>query len=455
MRTSTLYLFALPLAASLSLNAMAQPLPEAIQSALESHPELRASASSRLAAGEDLKAARAGYLPRIDLNAGYGREGTDSPAIRAGGKHWERLTRGESQIRLGQMVFDGFATPNEVRRHEATVNSRAFRVLTTAERIALDTVEAYHEVVKRTEMVRLAEANLQNHQRIHDQIRLRSERGVSRSADLDQAEARLALARNNLVTEKANLMDAEAVYFSVVGRLPDNLMMPGTVAHLLPESLEQALTLINQNPIIQTAEADRAAAEKQYATAKAPFYPRFDIELSRNFDNDLDGVNGHYNEWQAMLRMRYNLFSGGRDKARLESSSHQINQAIEIRNNATRQLAEELRLAWNAMDSARQQVPIAQQYVDYTVRVRDSYRQQFNIGDRTLLDLLDSENELFTAQRRLTEIRITENFSQYRLLAVAGQLLRSQSIVPPAEAMPLHVAGQSGSDGLAGLPEGR
>jgi adhesin transport system outer membrane protein len=114
-------------------------------------------------------------------------------------------------------------------------------------------------------------------------------------------------------------------------------------------------------------------------------------------------------------------------------------------------LSEELRLAWNAMDSARKQVPIAQQYVDHTVRVREAYRSQFNIGERTLLDLLDSENELFTAQRRLTETRFSEYLAQYRLLAVAGELLRSQSVVPPAESMALSDSGSSNSD----LPTGQ
>lgn len=427
----------LPLALSVSLAAQAQSLPQAIQTALDTHPEIRANVSGRLAATEDLRGARSGYLPSLDLSAGYGREGTDSPSTRAGGDHWERLTRSEGRIGLTQTVFDGFATKNEVKRNEAIVNSRAYRVLNSAERVALATVEAYHDVLMRHELARLADENLRSHERIFDQIKLRSERGVSRTADLDQAEARLALARNNLVTERANLIDAEAVYYSIVSQAPAQLSLPEPITHQLPESLEAAMAQIANNPLIKLSEADRLAAEQQYETAKSPFYPRLDVELSHNLDNNIDGTRGHYNEWQAMLRMHYNLYSGGRDQANLQSSSHQINEALEIRNNAFRQLTEELKLAWNALESAQLQVPIAQQYVDYTVRVRDSYRQQFNIGDRTLLDLLDSENELFTAQRRLTETRFTEYFSQYRLLAVTGDLLRSQSIVAPAEAMAL------------------
>ncbi|NQD92218.1 TolC family protein, partial [Pseudomonas sp. CrR25] len=148
---------------------------------------------------------------------------------------------------------------------------------------------------------------------------------------------------------------------------------------------------------------------------------------------------GHSSEWQAMLRMRYNLFAGGSNKADLQSKAHQINQAMDIRNNALRVLAEDLGLAWNALHNARQQLPIAQQYVDYSSRVRESYQKQFTLGDRSLLDLLDSENELFTAARRLEEVRFTELFTQYRIKATMGSLLKSQGVVAPMAAAPLDV----------------
>ncbi|MNE42984.1 outer membrane channel protein [compost metagenome] len=112
---------------------------------------------------------------------------------------------------------------------------------------------------------------------------------------------------------------------------------------------------------------------------------------------------------------------------------------MDIRNNALRVLSEDLGLAWNALENARQQLPIAQQYVDYSSRVRDSYQKQFGLGERTLLDLLDSENELFTAARRLEEVRYTELFTQYRIKATMGSLLQSQGVVAPMAAAPLDV----------------
>ncbi|MDD2053642.1 TolC family outer membrane protein [Pseudomonas putida] len=412
----------------------AQSLPQAMQQALDVHPEIQAGVNSRLSADYQLKAAQGGYLPRVDVLGGYGREGTDSPSTRAGAgnNHWESLTRSESSLRLQQMVFDGFATSSEVGRQQANVNSRAYSLLGASERTALTVAQVYLDVLTRREMVQLAEENLRSHERIFDQIKLRTARGVGRQADLDQAEARLAQARNNLITEQTNLADAQTNYLSAVGQLPDQLERPAGFMTLLPADLNEARTqMLENSPILRSAESDIVAAEKQYEAAKSTFYPRFDAELGRTADNNLDGMAGHNNEWQAMLRMRFNLFAGGSNKADLESKAYQSSQALDIRNNALRVLNEELGLAWNALSNANAQVPIAQQYVDHSTSVRSAYQKQFSLGERTLLDLLDSENELFTASRRLAEVKNLQLFTQYRIKATMGELLKSQGVVAP------------------------
>ncbi|MBC3375707.1 TolC family outer membrane protein [Pseudomonas sp. SWRI92] len=428
----SLLLKALPFALAASF-VQAQTLPQAMQQALDVHPEIQAGVNSRLAADYQLKAAKGGYLPRVDLAAGYGREGTDSVTTRSGSNnHWETLNRSESSLRLSQMVFDGFATSSEVGRQQANVNARAYSLLDASERTGLTVAQVYLDVLTRREFVRLAEENLKSHERIFDQIKLRTSRGVGSGADLDQAEARMAQARNNLITEQTNLADAETNYLSAVGQLPDQLERPVDFLALLPANLTEARAqMLENSPVLRSAEADIAAAEQQYEAAKSSFYPRFDAELGRTADNDLDGQNGHNNEWQAMLRMRFNLYAGGSNKADLESKSYLSNQALDIRNNALRQLNEELGLAWNALNNANAQVPIAQQYVDRSANVRTAYQKQFSLGERTLLDLLDSENELFSASRRLAEIKNVQLFTQYRIKATMGQLLKSQGVVAP------------------------
>ena len=259
----------------------------------------------------------------------------------------------------------------------------------------------------------------------------------------------MALAQNNLYTEQVNLADAEASFLSVTGRPADDLASPASIKSAMPTDINSARqSVASNNPLLKSAQADVQAAEKQYESAKSPFYPRFDAELATNADNDASGENGHANGWRAGVSMNYNLFNGMRDKARLQSSAYKINEAMDIRNNALRELNENLALAWNAMDNARLQTPKARDYADYSARVREAYQQQFTLGQRTLLDLLDSENELFTANRRYTEVRYTEEFSMYRVIAATGALLQQQNIVVPTEAVAL-----SDVQNQASLPE--
>ena len=429
--------------------AQAITLTEAIQHTIDHHPELQADKNERLSAGEELNVAKGGYLPTLDLVAGYGRQRSDNPSTRAIYGHEKRtLNYTQSELRLRQLLFDGFNTPNEVGRTKAVVNSRAYYVQGTSQSLALRAIEVYLEVLKCRELLTLARNNLQAHMRINDQIGLRSERGVGSAADRDQSLARRALAQNNYQTAQVNLADAEAAFASAVGRLPDELETPPSIRGEVPLTLSDAQTsMLLNNPYLKSAQADVQAAEKQYEIAKAPFYPRFDAELAVGANDNLQGEEGHDNQWRAGVVMNYNLFNGNRDKSRMRSNAYQTGQAMDIRNNALRMLNENMSLAWNAMANARMQTPVAREYVETTTRVRAAYQDQFGLGQRTLLDLLDSENELYNAGRRYTEVRYTEELAMYRVLASEGELLRKQRIVLPAESVAL-----SGVENEARLP---
>ncbi|RRV07962.1 channel protein TolC [Pseudomonas sp. v388] len=419
--------------------AQAISLTEAIQHTIDHHPELQADKNQRLSAGEELNIAKGGYLPAVDLVAAYGRQRSDNPSTRALYGHENRtLNYTQSELRLRQLLFDGFNTPNEVGRTSAVVNSRAYYVQGTSQSLALRAIEVYLEVLKCRELLTLARNNLQAHMRINDQIGLRSERGVGSTADRDQSLARRALAQNNFQTAQVNLADAEANFASAVGRLPDELETPPSIKGEVPLTLSDAQqSMLLNNPYLKSAQADVQAAERQYEIAKAPFYPRFDAELAVGANDNIQGEEGHDNQWRAAVVMNYNLFNGNRDKSRMRSNAYKTGQALDIRNNALRMLNENLSLAWNAMANARQQTPVAREYMETTTRVRAAYQDQFGLGQRTLLDLLDSENELYNAGRRYTEVRYTEELAMYRVLASEGELLRKQRVVLPAEAVAL------------------
>jgi adhesin transport system outer membrane protein len=436
-RAPAAIVLAVALAASASSGAVT--LEEAVRQALTSDPDALIDLEERRARDEALKQARAGYLPNLDLRAAYGREYSDNPATRAFKDRDAYLTRQEGEVSVRQMLFDGFATRSEVERQRSRVDSSAYQVQSAQESTALRATEVYLDVLRQRELARLAQENLETHERIHGLIARRTESGLARTADLDQSESRVALARSNVVVENANLLDAETRYQRVVGALPDEQMQRATVAQgLLPPSLDDATTqAVASHPTLRSAEADVKAAMAQHEAAKHAFYPRFDLELGRRWNDNLDGIEGYDNDGQVMVSMRYNLYRGGADQARLAETAHLVNEAKQIRDRAHLQVVESIRLSWNAVEANDQRLKPLRRHLQASEATRNAYRKQFDLGERTLLDLLDSENELFEARRATTNTEYDSLFARYRVLAGMARLLASFGIEPPVESKPL------------------
>ncbi len=413
--------------------AAAQSLQEAVEQAIRTNPEVLATTYNREAADQGLKQARAGYLPRVDIDAAIGKEQRDDVETRLLGLNRTTFTHRTASVTLSQMLFDGFAVRSEVARQRARIDSSANRVASTSEDVALRVVGAYLEVLRRQETVAAATDNLESHRRIHDQIKLRSDRGVGRRADLYQAESRLALAQDNLRSEQSNLKDAEVAYARLVGAPPNVLVKPVAPEATLPPTERFALdTALANHPSLAAAEADVAQANAHYDAAKAALWPRIDLELSASHDRD--GVLGPTNDRRVMLRLRYNLFQGGADKAHIGEAHAQIREAEEDRNRTRLEIAEGESHAYNAYVTARDRLVVLKQYVDSSASTREAYLLQFGIGQRSLLDLLNAENEYYSARIDYISGQYAEVASAYRVFAGMGQLLDTLHVARPAQA---------------------
>ncbi|NVK39984.1 MAG: TolC family outer membrane protein [Oceanospirillaceae bacterium] len=418
--------------------ANATSITDVITDNMVRNPEVAAALNARNAVREEVREAMGGLYPDIDALLGWGREWTDDPSTRAaeepfGGDGDVDLWRSEATLSFRQMLFDGLGTQSEVARQEARLRSADARVREAAERFALDATRHYLDVVRRQELLRLAKLTLENHVTIYDQIRRRSESGLGSLASIQQAESRLALAEVNVLAAENNLRDARANYIRVVGaepptdyEVPMDLVMPAS----FEAAREAAATT---QPTLQVAEADIEAAQAQYDAAYSRLYPTLHFEAERTWYHDIDGIEGQNEDLTAMLRLRYNIFNGGTDKARIRRTQHQIHEAEEIRNSADRQVEQSLGLSWNAYEILGQQVGFLETYVSTAEQTRDSYKKQFDIGQRSLLDLLDTENEVFSAQNSLTDTSFDYLLSQYRVYNGMGQLLEALEIQPPAD----------------------
>lgn len=402
-------------------------LSEAVNQTVRSNPDILMEANRKLSLDEAVKQAQGGYYPKIDFNLGYGNEWSKNITTRPKSGGDDSLIRRESGLTLSQMIYDGFATRSEVERQQARQTSATRKVDGTSQQIGLRAVEAYLNVLRRTELLDLARANLSVHERTYNQIKIRSEGGIGRKADLDQAQARLSLTQANVAAAEANLREANIAYNRVVGVMPSNLVKPELVN--APENLDEALNVsLENNPILRSALADIEAAKAQNRAAESLYKPRLHLEMGTNFNNDIDGVHYKNNDAYAMLRMRYNLFNGGADAAKIAETTIQVQEATEVFHRTQRQVEESLRLSWNAMVTAQDRLPKLKATKEAAERTRDGYAQQFNLGQRTLLDLLDSENELYIGRSNYLDAQYIDLFSRYRLMADMGKLLEGLGV---------------------------
>jgi adhesin transport system outer membrane protein len=417
--------------------AGAVTLEDSVRATLETNPEIGVVQANREAIDQELRQARAQYLPSIDLRGAAGPEYTDSPTTRnQRGDDTETLLRLESQITLSQLLFDGFATQSEIARQTSRIDSAAFRVQEAAEFVALDAIEAHLEILRNQDLVELARENLEEHQRILGLVRELEGQGASSIADVRQSEARIAAAETSLATAIGNLRDAEALYISVVGMQPEVLEEPLVPVAAVPESRETAAAKAAVNsPTVLIANADIDVAKAELRGSRAGYYPRFDLELGAAANRNVDGVEGRDVAAQALLVLRYNLFRGGADIAREREAFARLSEARQALGQVQRDAEEEARIAYNALTTARARIESLRAAVEAQRATRDVYAQQFDLGQRSLLDLLDAENELFVARSNLTTAQYTEIFGVYRVLAVIGDLLMTLDIDRPKESV--------------------
>lgn len=409
----------------------AQSLEQAVAYTLDTHPDIRAAYTYFKVSEKKVEQAKSGYLPTLDLTGGIGYEYTDSPSTRSDDGS-EDLVRRELGVSLKQNLFSGFHTQSEVGRTRSAASAEQWRLYASAEDLALKVSQVYVDYIKAEQLVELSEKNLASHQEIYDQIKVRTDSGFGSKADLSQIEGRLANAESNLIAAKNNFLDSQVAFYRVISQSPDNLVIPYPDSSLLPTSKEDGLKLAFENhPVIRAAANDINSADYQYEAAKSTDYPQISLEIDANMDNNLDGTNGEYNEVVAMVRFSYNLFSGGKDHAYTKETAYKRNEAKELNRSAFRQVEEEYQLSWNAYELLNMQKKFIKTHVVSAKNTQSDYKEQFQVGRRTLLDLLDTENELYQARRDFLAAEFDEISAQYRIFHAMGILIDALRVTRP------------------------
>ncbi len=408
---------------------------EAIRVAVNSNPEIAQAQYNTEAIQMERKQAQGLYAPRVDLEGTAGVRRLENTTRRSLNLSNETLYPREVNARAEWTAIDFGRRRGELLRQAARVDGASLRVLERSEFVALQVARQYLDLMLQQRVLAATQDNVGFHQTLVTDLTSGVQQGSISIADQQQAEERLQAALVRQTESEQALEEARISLRRLSGLDIAQVSLPATLAEQMPVSVDEAVGLARiNNPLVREAEADVDAAHAMASGAKGDLYPRIGVALNGRYGNDIDGYRGNTKDVQANAFLRWNIFDGGINRAKYQEMVRRASQARYRLNDVSRQAEEDVRKAWTAL---RTQGLVTQQ-LDRQARVSDdlllSYRSQFNVGRRSLLDVLDAQNSRYSVQVRLETARFSEIFARYQTLAATNRFLAALNIAPGAGA---------------------
>lgn len=397
---------------------------------VSAHPEVKEKVHAYRRVVNDRTIAESGWRPSVDLQASTGYFDTETPSTNN-----ESVDYNSSSVELAltQNLFNGYDTTNQIAQSKARINAALYDVYDSADNIGLRAIQAYLEVLKQRRLYQLAIENVAAHEKILAQIRERNLSGVGRRSQLQQTEGRLAGAQASLIAQQNNLEDSSTQLHQILGRYvdPNSLLepdLPSVPAKTLEELTDQALI---DHPAMRVADSNIVAAQSDYRRSLKTRYPNIDLRLATEYGNNLDrddNLDGDSEETSLVLNFTYNFYSGGKNDAESQKKVSAVYEQKEFAARVRRQVINTLRLSWTADDLLVQQLIFLNAHVIKAGQTVESYREEFFIGQRDLLDLLDAENELNRTRNQYAVARFDSYGARYRIYEGIGRLFEATNV---------------------------
>jgi adhesin transport system outer membrane protein len=417
----------------LAPGAQAIELKDAVEHTIIHSPVVRQKLHQYFSADAEQGVGYAGFLPNADLSYTSGRELTPS------GRQAKNLQSANStherwgwSVNLTQNLFNGYQTLNLVRQQDQAKRAQYYQFLDASEQQAMAAAQRYLEVLRLRQVLQVNQSNLESHKAIYQKIARKVTAGIAASVDLEQAAGRLALAESNLLTAQANLDDAQSEYLRVVGQSAPADMQPFEhFAWTPPVEPAAQMRLLQLSPANLAAAAAVRGGRVAVDARRGAFLPTVDARARQEWGSGVPGGrNGGYDRTVLELVSSFNLSRGGADRARLKMASEALNSSLAQRERVCRETRSALAMAANDLVKLKGKIGLLQQHVLASEKVRRAYQDQFETGKRSLLDVLDSENEWYDAKVALINGTNDLILSRLRGAAAAGQLLSALQLKP-------------------------
>ncbi|RED51022.1 TolC family outer membrane protein [Aestuariispira insulae] len=405
---------------ALSLPSQAQTLQEALAAAYLNNPTLQAGRASLRATDESLPQAKDGWRPSISLT---GTQGRSNQKIHSTGSSSDNdRTFWSAELSVTQNLYEGGGTEADIEAAEANILSARASLHSTEQSILLQAATAYLDVVRDQAVLEL---NIQNEARLEKQLeatRDRFEVGEVTRTDVAQAESRVSRARADRIDAKGNLETSKAVYEQIIGEQPNSISAP-VIQLELPVNRDDAIALAQQkNPSVVAAEFDHKASVSTIRGEYADLLPSLDLSgsLSRSRNTSLDDRTTDDATVTATLTVP--LYQQGAAHSEVREAKQSAAQAAREIDEARRSSIESAASGWETFQSSLAQIAAFEDEVRATTIALEGVEQEAAVGSRTVLDVLDAEQELLDARVSLVQSKRDELVARFELLSAVGGL---------------------------------
>ena len=406
----------------ISVNLSAITLKEAVGEIIYTHPVVQERLKNYRGTREDLSIADSGYMPTVDIVAGAGwkTQGHLNSDINK-----DNFNTYNSAIILKQNLFNGFGTLYSVAYEKARTVSAAYDYIEKADDITLQSTKAYLDLLRANELYNTSKENVTNNELIYSKVYELYVSGVAARSELDKIQSSLSLSRSNLTAKRNNLVDARFEFHRMLGRnvSVESIIKPEFKARL-PKSRVRALQFaLEHNPSLMISTFNIKAAQKRYKQTRANYYPSVDLEASQNYSNNWQTSTVPDDRFEVMLNISYNLYNGGQDSARKQKNISLVNQEIEKQRELKRELIHSLGISWSAYEITKVQLDDLYKFQSFSLSTLKLYEEEYQLGQRSLLDLLAAQNDFFNAQTQIINAEYDILFAKYRILDAMGVLV--------------------------------
>jgi TolC family type I secretion outer membrane protein len=394
----------------------ADTLTDALAKAYDNNPQLQAARAQLRATDEGVPQAKSGWRPTVTTTGNVGEEWVNNDP----GSKGDFQPRGVD-LQITQPLYTGERTPSALRQAESLILAQRSVLMSAEQNVLLSAVTAYMNVVQSEAVLELNRNQETVISRDLEATRTRFEVGELTKTDVAQAEARLAGATAARIQAEGQLAAARAVYVQVIGDSPGTLEQPAPLANL-PSSEEETVSGSENTPDVTAAKYNEQAAHDGIDVAFSQIMPFLNLVGTAGTADDTSARNTGQDSASIMLQLTVPLCQAGLPAANVRQSKQVAAQRRQELENQRRLAVQTAVQAWQALETARAQIKSFVSQVDANKVALEGVRLEANVGARTVLDILDAEQEYLNAQVSLVGARRDEVVAAYAVESAIGRL---------------------------------